>query len=178
MPCYNPGQVMSVSYLSAIIAAFVILSCPPGDFPEGLSYFEGSSREAKVYCGGNEFIGGMPVGSILYIFDRETDKFIGLRMKVRFDDRISETHIQEGRFRPGPGFWNVTGPYKDAPKYFGAVREFFTKQFVMPPALDYIDNNSAAAAWYSVGEGFDAEVTLRTVDGVLTLEAGVTQNRH
>ena len=75
-----------MSYLSAILAAFVILSCPPDDFLEGLTYFEDSPREAKVYYGGNEYIGGMPVGSVLYIFDRKTDKFIGLRVKVTFDE--------------------------------------------------------------------------------------------
>ena len=162
-----------MSYLSAILAAFVILSCPPGDFLEGLTYFEDSPREAKVYFGGNEYIGGMPVGSVLYIFDRKTDKFIGLRVKVTFDEDLKETFAEEGRFQPGQGFWVVKGPPEDAELYFNAVYRFFSEQFVILPSMEYADTSSRLAAW-DLPE-YKAEITLMEIDGILTLTAGVTE---
>ena len=170
----NRQECISTSYLSTILAAFVILSCPSGNFPDGLTYLETSPKQAKVWFGNNEYIGGLPIGSVLYIFDRETDKFLALRFRIEFSKSQSKTFVEEKQIQPGACFWNVIGAYKDASRYLKTIREFFTEQFVMPPALDYTDKNSVVSAWYSVGEGYDVEVALKN-NGILFLEVGITK---
>lgn len=161
-----------MSYLSAILAAFVILSCPPGTFLNGLTYYEQSPLGSKVYFGGNEYIEGLPVGSILYIFDDKTN-FLGLRFQIEFPQDLQEPSIVERHIQSGPCFWEVKGTEKEAARYFESVRSYFFKHFVTPPAIDYVDNVSASTIW--ILYGYETSVMLRRIDGIVTLEVGVTK---
>lgn len=108
------------------------------------------ARTALSFHRGAEKVAGLPVGSVFYIFDNETNLFSSLSFCVNFYNEAKSLKVESVDYSLNKQpYYRVIAPLGEADRYFSSIYDYFVKEYGEPSEKK--DKNSAAWTLFDPG---------------------------